>query len=140
MASLKGNQGNDKPNRNRNPAKPHGDRKDSDYFDMEGLQRVVKQLSNEIIELKKNRGEGTSSRGFFRFLDKRNFPPRQQTPPEGIHIQDYEMDKLCQVHKDNHSEKKCPSFINMFVLFMSGQENPPPSEETKSREPQENPS
>ena len=74
MASLKVNQGNDKSINVRNPAKPHGDRKDQDSFDIEGLQRVVKQLSNEIIDLKKNSGEGTSGRGFFKFRDKRNIP------------------------------------------------------------------
>jgi hypothetical protein len=53
MASLKVNQGNDKSINVRNLAKPHVDRKDQDSFDMEGLQRVVKQLSNEIIDIKK---------------------------------------------------------------------------------------
>ena len=57
MTSLKGNLGNDKPNSNRNPAKPHKDRKDSDYFDIEELQRVVNQLSNQVLKFKKNMGE-----------------------------------------------------------------------------------
>ena len=62
---------------------------------MDGLQRVVNQLSNEIIDLKKNIGEGTSGRGFFRFHYKIIFPPIQQNPPEGINIQDYVMDNFC---------------------------------------------
>ena len=79
------------------------DRKEQDAFDIEGLQRVVKQLSNEIIDLKNNLGEGTSRIGFFIFLDKKHFPPRQHPPPENINIQDYAMDNFCYAHKDNHS-------------------------------------
>ena len=56
---------------------------------MEGLQRVVKKLSNDIIYLIKNIGQGTTGRYFFRFPEKRNFPPKQQTSLEGINIQDY---------------------------------------------------
>ena len=78
MSTLKVNQGNNKSINVRNLAKHHGDRKDQNSFDMDGLQRLVKQLSNEIIDLKKNSGEGTYGRGFFRFLDKKNFLPRQQ--------------------------------------------------------------
>ena len=54
LASLKGRQTNDKPSSSRVPVKTHADRRDQDSFDMEGLQRMVKQLSNEIIDLKKN--------------------------------------------------------------------------------------
>ena len=54
--------------------KAHMDRKEQYAFDIKGLQRVVKQLSNEIINLKKNSGEGTSGRGFFIFPDKKYFP------------------------------------------------------------------
>ena len=53
------------------------DRKEQDAFDIEGLQWVVKQSSNEIIDLKNNLGEGTSERGFFIFPDMKHFPPRQ---------------------------------------------------------------
>ena len=103
MARLKVNQGNDKPTNVRNLAKPHVDRKEMDSFDIEGLQRVVKQLSNEIIDLKKNSGEGILDRGFVIFPNKRNFPPQQQDPLQDINIQDYMMDNFCQAHKDNHS-------------------------------------
>ena len=138
MSSLKLNQGNDKSINVRNPGKPHKDRKDQDSFDIEGLQRLVKQLSNEIIGLKNNSGEGTSSRVFFRFPDKRNFPPWKQAPPEAINIQDYAMDNFCQVHKDNHSNKYFSSFINMFKLFVANKGNPPTSEGSKTIETEEN--
>ena len=42
MASLKLNQGNNKPSGSKNPIKTHMDRKEQDSFNIEGLQRVVK--------------------------------------------------------------------------------------------------
>ena len=114
LTSWKGNQENDKPSSSRDPVKTHTHRRDQDAFDIEGLQRMFKQLSNEIIDLKKSSGEGTSGRGLFRFPDKKHFPPKQHSPPKNINIQDYSMDNFCQAHKDNHSEKYCLTFINMF--------------------------
>ena len=114
LANLKGSQANDKPSSSNVPIKTHGNRRDQDSFDMKGLHRMVKQLSNEIIDLKKNSGESTSGRGFFRFPDKKHFPQKQHPPPKNINIQDYAMDNFFWAHKDNHSEKHCPAFINMF--------------------------
>ena len=37
IASLKGNQTNDKPSSSRTPVKTHTDRRDQDAFDIEGL-------------------------------------------------------------------------------------------------------
>jgi hypothetical protein len=52
-------------------------------MDMESLQRIVKKLSNEIIDLKKNHGEGSSNpKKFFKFQPKKDksTPPYQQGP------------------------------------------------------------
>ena len=106
---------------------------------MEGLQRIVKQLSNEIIDLNKNSGESTLGRGFFRFPDKKHFPQKPHPPPENINIQDYAMDNFHRAHKDNHSEKDCLAFINMFELFTATQTNPPPSGEDRNLEGNANP-
>ena len=76
LASWKENQANDKPSSSKALVKTHTDRSDQHAFDIEGLQRMVKQLLNEIIDLKNNLGEGTSGRGFFRFPDKKHFPPK----------------------------------------------------------------
>ena len=100
---------------------------------------MVKQLSNEIIDLKKTSGESTSGRGFFRFPDKKHFPPKQQPPPENINIQDYAIDNFFQAHKDNHSEKDFPVFINMFELFTMSKTNPPPSREDRNTKNEGNP-
>ena len=98
----------------------------------------MKQLPNEIIDLKNNLGEGTFGKLFFIFPDKRNFSPWLQAPPEAINIQDYAVDNFFRAHKDNHLEKDCPSFINMFELFTANQGNPPPSEGDQVIETKEN--
>ena len=79
-------------------------------------------------------------RGFFRFPNKKHFPPKQRPPLENINIQDYAMDNFFQAHKDNHSENNCPSFINMFELFTTSQTNPPSSDEKRNTKIQEDPS
>ena len=49
------------------------------------------------------------------------------------------MDKLYRAHKDNHSKKDCPTFINMFELFTTSQATPPPSGENRDTENDGNP-
>jgi hypothetical protein len=38
-------------------SKPSEEKKDFDFMDMEALQRIVKKLSNDLIDLKKSGGE-----------------------------------------------------------------------------------
>ena len=72
LVSLKGSHTNDKPYSSRVPVKTHANRRDQNSFDMEGLQRMVKQLYNKIIDLKKTSGESTLGRGFFIFPDRKH--------------------------------------------------------------------
>jgi hypothetical protein len=101
MLSLKGNlgvesskeKGNTKTKTTTN--KPFEDKKDHDSTDMEALQRIVKKLSNEIIDLKNNCGEGSSNpNNFFKFQPKKekSTPPTNKTTPpslEGINMEDF---------------------------------------------------
>ena len=50
-------------------SKSESDKKDKDPMDIEIVQRVIKQLTNEIINLKKNKGEG--KKPFKPFFKKR---------------------------------------------------------------------
>ena len=67
MASISSHQGNEenKPsssqkNTKKNKGIPRTDteKKDKEPTDMESMQRVIKQLTNELIDLKKSKGEG----------------------------------------------------------------------------------
>lgn len=72
-------------NSNRN----NNEKKETDNFDLENLQRVIKKLSNDMIDLKKNNTETNQNRGYFRPPFKRNFQNRPPTPPpEGLNIEE----------------------------------------------------
>ena len=49
-----------------------------DAFDLEGLQQVLKNLSNEMVEIKKQVTESSSKKTFRPF--RRNQPPDPQPP------------------------------------------------------------
>ena len=57
---------------------------------MESIQRVIKQLTNKIVDLKKNKGE--VKKPFKPFIKKRtNFSP-QIPPTSGRNIENYAID------------------------------------------------
>jgi hypothetical protein len=74
---LKGNSGS-KPSKDKGKAKatsskPLEEKKQDDPMDMEALQRIIKKLSNDLIDLKKSSGEGSSNpKKFFRFPPKKD--------------------------------------------------------------------
>jgi hypothetical protein len=73
--------------------KPSKDKKDSNSTNMESLHKIFKKLSNEIIDLKKNYGEGSSNpNNFFKFQPKKekSTPTNNTNPPslEGINMED----------------------------------------------------
>lgn len=74
--------------------KPHEEKKYQDSIDVEALQIIVRKLSNEIIHMKKNCGEGsTNPNKFFKFQPKKEkstHPTTKTTPPsEGINMEDF---------------------------------------------------
>jgi hypothetical protein len=60
-------------------------------MDMESLQRIVKKLTNDIVDMKRNVGEGTSTKNFFKTPFKKTTPPTNKTTPptEGINMEDF---------------------------------------------------
>jgi hypothetical protein len=75
MMSLKGNSNPD-PSKDKgkgkdSTSKHSEDKNPSDSMNMESLQRIIKKLSNDLIDLKKGGGEGSSiQKKFFRFPPK----------------------------------------------------------------------
>ena len=65
-------------------------KKEKDPTDMESMQRFIKNLTNDIINLKKNKGEG--KKPFKRFMKKRIDSTPQIPPISGINIEYYAMD------------------------------------------------
>ena len=98
------------------------EKKDKDPTDIASMKRVIKQLMNDIIDLKKNKGEGKKL--FNPFMKKRtNYVP-QIPPTSGINIEYYTMDNFCRTHHANHFERTCSEFINSFTTMLTPPEPP----------------
>ncbi|MDO5304888.1 MAG: retrotransposon gag domain-containing protein [bacterium] len=70
-------------------SKPSSDKKEKEHdpYEFDSLKNVIKKLSNEIVDLKKNSGEGPSNRGYYRPPFRKPFqnPGNNQNPPsEGL--------------------------------------------------------
>ena len=76
------------------------------------MQWMIKQLTNSIIDLNKNKGEGKKT--FNPFIKKitNTYTPPQIPTTFGINLKEYAMDYFCRTHHANHYEKTCLEFIN----------------------------
>ena len=97
-------------------------------MDMESMQRLIKKLTNDIIDLKNNKGEGTKP--FKPFLKKKTDSTPQIPVTSGINLEDYAMENYCHTHHVNHSERTCPEFKNSFTAMLLPPE--PPKNENKN--------
>jgi hypothetical protein len=97
-------------------------------MDMESMQRFIMHLTNDIIDLKKNKGE--DKKPFKPFLKKKTHSTLQIPPTLGINLEDYAMENYCCTHHVNHSERTCPEFINSFTAMLIPPE--PPKKENKN--------
>ena len=82
------------------------EKKEKDPTNMENMHRVIKQLTNEIIDLKKNKGEG--KKPFKPLFNKRTHSSPQIPLTLGINLKDYAMEIYCRTHHANLSERTCP--------------------------------
>ena len=101
---------------------------------MASMKRVIKKLTNDIIDLKKNKGEG--NKPFNPFMKKRTYFVPQIPPTSGINIEDYAIKNYCHSHHANHSEKTFPEFINSFTALLTPPK-PPRMEKRNEKEEEE---
>ena len=101
---------------------------------MTSMQRVIKQLTNELIDLNNTKGEG--NKPFKPFMKKRTDSSPQIPPTFGINVEDYAMDNFCCTHHMNHSERTCPKFINSFTTMLTPPE-PPKKDKRGEKEEEE---
>ena len=94
---------------------------------------VIKQLANDITDLKKNKGEG--KKPFNPFIKKRKDYVPQIPPTSGINIEYYAMENYCCTHHANHFERTCLEFINSFTAMLTSLE--PPRKEKKNEKEEE---
>jgi hypothetical protein len=81
---------------------------------------MVKKLSNEIVDMERNVGEGTSNpRPYKPFFRKP--PPFKAIEPLpvnlNINLGEVASDSYCNYHQENHLEKDFPQWVNSMNLL-----------------------
>ena len=89
---------------------------------MKSMQKVIKHLTNKIIDLKNNNGE--EKKPFKPFMKKRTDTNPQFPLTLGINIEYYSMENYCHTHHANHSERTCLQLINYFTTMLTPLEPP----------------
>ena len=122
IASSQGNEENkssssEKTTKKKGILKTNIEKKDKEPTDIASMQRVLKQIMNELIDLKKSNGEG--NKPFKPFMKNRTSSSPQIPPTSSINIEDYAMDNFCHTHHANHSERTCLEFINFFTDMLT---------------------
>jgi hypothetical protein len=72
---------------------------------------MVKKLSNEIVDMKRNEGEGTSNPRSYKPLFRKNPHFKALEPPPAnlnIDLGEVASDSYCNYHQEHHSERDFP--------------------------------
>jgi hypothetical protein len=88
--------------------------------DIEDLQRMVKKLSNEIIDMKISTWEGNQSQNPYKSFFKRNQPFKAIEPPPSnlnIDLGNVASDSFCTYHQRNHSKREFPQWVHTMNLM-----------------------
>jgi hypothetical protein len=78
---------------------------DKEGGDLENLQWMIKNLSNEIVDMKKSFGEGNQNQRPYKPLFKRNPPFKAIELPRAnlnIDLEIVASDSFCTHHQENH--------------------------------------
>ena len=92
--------------------------KDERSHDFEGMVKVMKKLSNRVIDLEKEKEANNSYKPYYkRREDNTQSKPPPHSPSE-MNLIDVGMDNFCTFHQQPHSEKNFPQWINSMTLVM----------------------
>jgi hypothetical protein len=81
---------------------------------------MVKKLSNKIIDMKRNAGEGNKGQRTYNNFFKRNLPFKSIVPPPNnlnIDLGNAASDSFYTYHQENHSERDCPQWVHAMNLM-----------------------
>ena len=99
---------------------PVGPTPDKGNGDIEYLQHMVKKLSNEIIDMKRNEGEGNQGQMPYNPFFKINQPFKVIEPPPAnlnIDLGNVASNSFYTYHQENHSERECPQWAHAMNLM-----------------------
>jgi hypothetical protein len=89
--------------------------------DINNTFNLVKKLSNEVFNLKKNTGERTSRNiPFHPFLNKNDNQPKPSEAPQlTLNLDTFGNDNFYSYHQQNHFEKTCPQWVNSMTSVIN---------------------
>jgi len=89
--------------------------------DIDSVVKLVKKLSNEVVDVKKNVGEGPSRTIPFHSFFKRNdnHPKPPKVPQLMLNTDTFGSDNFCSYHQQNHSEKKFPRWVSSMTYVIN---------------------
>jgi hypothetical protein len=93
--------------------------KEKDSMDIESMERMITKFLNEIIDIKRSYGGGTSNQRPYNPFFRSNFLAKSIEPSLvilNIDLEEVAMDNYCNYHNENHYEKTCPQWINVVKL------------------------
>ena len=85
----------------------------------EGMEKMMQKLSNRTIDLEK---EKEAQKFYKPYYKKREDNNQSQPPPHNptsMNLTEVGMDNFCTFHRQPHSEKNCPQWINSMTLVMN---------------------
>ena len=83
---------------------------------------MVHKLSNNIVDLEKDKEANSSRKQFKPFFKKREEGGTSQPHVYNSSVLNFNevgMDNFCTFHQEPHSEKNCPQWINSMTLVMN---------------------
>ena len=90
--------------------------------ELDNVVKMVQKLSNNIVDLEKEKGSISSRNPFNPYYKKREESGQPKPPLINsvvLNFNEVHMDHLCTFHQEHHSEKCFPRWINSMALVMN---------------------
>ena len=90
--------------------------------ELENMAKMVQNLSNEVVDLEKDKGVSSYKKPFNPCYKKKEENEQPQPPILNSIVLNFNkvgMDNLCTFHQEHHYEKTYPQWINSMTLVMN---------------------
>ena len=93
--------------------------KDERSEDFEGMLKMMQNLSNRVIDLEKEKEAHKSYKPYYKKREDNSQPKPPPHSPVAMNLIDVGMDNFGTYHRQPHSEKNFPQWINSMTLVMN---------------------